>query len=390
MAMDALKNLVNNIPVWQTKLDELSSQIAQRQTELAAVAAAEGKTAEVRSIRNQGSTESLKPKDDGPMHGHGSDPIDNENEMVSNGTPGTNGVNGVNGTNGKHEPRPAAANGGTSPPRTAAHSRAAAQLKKKRRSASLMSGEGVIPLYRTRTMIEVYYDSFVQGFFDDLVRFVSTSRNMMRKAKMAAKVAQIKRMAEMEPEDGSGEEGALPSLRYMSTRQLGGLRGIGGNDQPPDVYDNLDKALDAVQMTCEHGAHQFLRDADCNDELKKIQLRMSEAFEMAEKEIDRVQREEPELAKENGDAGKARTRRHISMRREFSATQKEDAASKLEVQKPELEKLESRTGPIVASPTIIEPDGVLEADEGIDLEQAMPVLKYRSTRGMRARGPALS
>jgi len=40
MAMDALKNLTNNIPGWLSRLDELSSQVDKRQAELAAIAAA--------------------------------------------------------------------------------------------------------------------------------------------------------------------------------------------------------------------------------------------------------------------------------------------------------------------------------------------------------------
>ncbi|KAK3371233.1 hypothetical protein B0T24DRAFT_595075 [Lasiosphaeria ovina] len=116
--------------------------------------------------------------------------------------------------------------------------------------------EGAAP--KTRSMIIVYYDSYVQLFFEDLVKFVSASRKMMRKAKMAAKVAQIKRLAELEmPEESDEEEvepstpsstdGAIapleatstvmkdgeaeeriPSLRYMSARQpaFGAARGI--------------------------------------------------------------------------------------------------------------------------------------------------------------------
>ena len=47
-------------------------------------------------------------------------------------------------------------------------------------------------------MIIVYYDSAVQTAFEDLVKFVSGSRNSMRKGKMAAKMAEMKRAAELE------------------------------------------------------------------------------------------------------------------------------------------------------------------------------------------------
>lgn len=84
------------------------------------------------------------------------------------------------------------------------------QLGKRRSSAteSINTGDGpaLASKYRSRSLVIVYYDSYVQSFFEEVVKFVSASRNLMRKAKMAAKVAQIKRMAELEmPEDDSSE-----------------------------------------------------------------------------------------------------------------------------------------------------------------------------------------
>lgn len=403
MAMDALKNLTNNVPDWLKRLDDLSGQIDQRQTELAAVAAAEGKNnnSETRSLRNKGSTESLKPKDDGPLHTTATveptpdDSIPEGNQLSESKEPRE-----------PCSPPPNAQKPPASPPSPttrahaalAAHSRARAQVKKRNRSSSVVSAEGAPPAYRTRSMIIVFYDSWVQGFFDDLVRFVSSSRNLMRKAKMAAKVAQIKRMAEMDVPDESNdgdENGGLPSLRYMSTRRLGPMSSMrgppGSKDHPPDVYDNLDKGLDFVQSMCEHGAHQFLRDGDCNDEITKVQKRLGEVLEMARKEMERVQREEPELAKETGDMGKVRTRRPISMRREMSASLKDNGGTptreeppKLEAAKPEDARGEESKGS--GTSNNLEVDDSLEADEGIDVDMDLPKLQYRSTRQMRNRG----
>lgn len=86
------------------------------------------------------------------------------------------------------------------------------QLARKRAAApeSMVTGDGVVATkYRARTLVIVYYDSYVQSFFEELVKFVSASRNLMRKAKMAAKVAQIKRMAELEvpDDDEDGPDG---------------------------------------------------------------------------------------------------------------------------------------------------------------------------------------
>lgn len=86
------------------------------------------------------------------------------------------------------------------------------QTGKNRTSAteSMLTGDGpaLASKYRSKSLVIVYYDSYVQSFFEEVVKFVSASRNLMRKAKMAAKVAQIKRMAELDIPDGDSSEGS--------------------------------------------------------------------------------------------------------------------------------------------------------------------------------------
>ncbi|KAF5985950.1 hypothetical protein FBULB1_2682 [Fusarium bulbicola] len=387
MDMDALKNLVNNVPDWLQRLDDLSGKIDRRQAELAAVAAAEGKSAETKPLRNKGSTESLKPKDDPPvahaealanediLDGAGEDtiktPVKPETPMVHIPSPGS--------IRQQQEII------------KAAQARARAQVRKKPKSPSMISNDDAPAAYRTRSMIIVYYDSYVQSFFDDLVRFVSSSRNLMRKAKMAARVAQIKKLAELDVSEDGNYDDALPSLRYMSSRRFGpmSISRPGAGDQPPDVYDKLDKGLEFVQSMCEHGAHQFLRDGDCNDEISKVQKRLTEILEMAKTEMERVEREEPELAKEAGEMGKVRTRRLMSMRRDMAVGLKESSPTPTrEENKLEPAKLEAAE-PIIPTdpmaPMAVDPN-IMEADEGIDVEMELPKLQYRSTRAMRSRG----
>ncbi len=43
-----------------------------------------------------------------------------------------------------------------------------------------------------------------------------------------------------------------------------------GGDQPPDVYDVLDRCLEEVQSLSECAAHQFLQDGDCTEEIDKV------------------------------------------------------------------------------------------------------------------------
>lgn len=204
MAIDALKNLVNNIPSWQARLDELSGQVDKRQLELAALAEANStKEPERRSLRNKGSTESLKPKDDGQMHIFFTEDVPVQQQGLATATsPQPNGQRRSSPPSPAAQKRPAFPKSSTDT--SAASTNRAA---KKSRTTSIASADGRRQTYRTRNMIIVYYDSYVQGFFDDLVRFISSSRNLMRKAKMAAKVAQIKKLAEMDVPDDENAEG---------------------------------------------------------------------------------------------------------------------------------------------------------------------------------------
>lgn len=400
--MDALKNVTGNVPSWLTRLDDLSGQIDKRQSELAAVDTTD-KFSETRSLRNKGSQESLKPADDGPS----CIPAPDEPAIVAPLEPWPVSQLNVTATPGGEDaprlkstpssPGPGGLPSSHKPTRdavAAAHSRARAQVKKRTRSTSVISAEAGHTAYRTRSMIIVYYDSYVQGFFDDLVRFISSSRNLLRKAKMAARVAQIKKLAELDSStNGDGEE-SLPSLRYMSSRRFGPMAGMArpgfgpaGANEKPDVYDNLDKGLEAVQSTCEHGAHQFLRDADCNEEIKKIQNKLREVLGIATQETDRVQREEPELAQETGELNKARTHRPISMRKEFSppakncetagAIAKDEAAIKTD-NGPRSSR--SKGSFIEPATSALEVDTSIAIDDGVPMEYEIPRIQYRSTR----------
>jgi len=237
-------------------------------------------------------------------------------------------------------------------------------------------------------MIIVYYDSAVQTAFEELVKFVSGSRNAMRKGKMAAKMAEMRRAAELEVEGDDGDDedddtsqqgdlfarsgnilavpkklkvrnegvpatpGALgaadldtghedmsiPKLRFVSTRQMGPprdytrldnmgsalsmgmLRGYSrrGMDNAPDIFDDLDKALEWCQSQCETAAHQFLREGECNTEIENIKKKLSEVKDRAETEMEKLKKV-PAEAPETGptrasEKGKGRELKSIHMR----------------------------------------------------------------------------
>lgn len=480
LAMDALKVLITNVPDWVKRLDDLSNQIDQRQLELArfvdpspasSSSSPNAAPSRTKSVRNKGSTESLKPQDEGAAFNEEPDDATVKETLTVPEGP----FAALPTSPGASEQTKVALSKQTTQVAEVAQARARATLRKRnKRSDSVVSAEGV-PKYRTRSMIIVYYDSYVQSFFEELVKFVSAQRNLMRKAKMAAKVAHIKRMAELEmpdtiePDDdgpiapegpptidnsssGGGNmavdtdrpklevdttipatkkaddtiiaaadpSGAydLPKLNFRRTLNMrspgmlatgrpmylrasgregyvggGGVGGIIGGakgssliggQQLPDVYDELDRGLEYVQSMCEHAAHQFLRDGDCNEEIGNVKRRLAETKEQADREMERIKKEEPEALKALDEPLRTRSFRPQTMRRDggpsIAASAKEallgtgTAAAAAAAAVPR-----TGAGPIAAT---IEADTALEVDEGIDDMDAdvPPPLMYKSSR----------
>ncbi|KAG4422906.1 hypothetical protein IFR04_003976 [Cadophora malorum] len=419
--LEALQALCTSIPEWNTRLDELNSQIALRQIELARLT--ENERPPTRSLKNKGSTESLRPKD-GNENPFSFEEPENTNDAQINpfDTPKSN-------QNGFTRPISAAARAAaTSPPKTnsntrpspgpltrkssqqsPAQGRTSPAVLRKRKTESLASGESIAPKYRTRSMIIVYYDSAVQTAFEDLVKFVSGSRNSMRKGKMAAKMAEMKRAAELEigdddeeddeqtdavddlkngsaisgnllvaqksistsqvgeglaaglvpgPEPDGIPEPMLPKLNFVSTRQMGPSRGMakadnfggslsvgllrgyrrGGGDTP-DIFDDLDKGLEWCQGQCEHAAHQFLRDGDCSTEIENIKRRLEEVKSSAEKEIEKLKKEEEERPKPV-DSKKSLQMKTPIVRREMPASNSLEVDDSMEVDDEGVDDLE--------------------------------------------------
>ncbi|OBT90546.1 hypothetical protein VE02_00999 [Pseudogymnoascus sp. 03VT05] len=273
--MDPLNHLVKSIPDWQVLLDDLNGKIARRQGELAE---AESSRPSTRSLRNKGSTESLRPKDDNDVI-----PEDIDIAMISTtDTPNTNNDAPIPTiafpANGKAPSPPKVDNSPRTPQRNTSNRLRGAFAKglpaltppvlRKRKTESLASAESGKPKHRTRSMIIVYYDSAVQSDFEALVKHISASRNSMRKGKMAARMASMRMMADLEalgdelepelkvddtpaaasgaivngstsspnvmmastsPGDQDDDGLPLPALNFVSTRRMGPMRDLSSN-----------------------------------------------------------------------------------------------------------------------------------------------------------------
>ncbi|PNP50422.1 hypothetical protein FNYG_15958 [Fusarium nygamai] len=221
-------------------------------------------------------------------------------------------------------------------------------------------------VYRMQSTMTVYYDGLVQKAFDDLVKYASKIMEAMRKARRAARMAQIKRLTEQGVSKDENNDDKPPSSGF--------------DDQLPGVYDKLNKGLKFVQRVCEHGALQFLLDSDCHNEIRKVRKKLTNILSMAQAEKERVEPGEPELAKETGEVVQVPTGQPIVICCDNVAGPKESKPTSTEGQNDSENKLETMAPMYMVSKY----NG---SDEGIDVEMEPPKLQYRSTPAMHSPKP---
>ena len=149
------------------------------------------------------------------------------------------------------------------------------EARRKRRSASVRSSASGPGAKRNRTSMTIYYDSQIQDSFEWLVRNVGSARNNLRKGKTAVRFKA--RMASLGMEETHLASGGQFG---MSTPEI--LRSRGSNfsriqptpfahfEQDFEIFDRVDKDLELAQSLCEVGAHSFLRDGDCAEEIEQV------------------------------------------------------------------------------------------------------------------------
>ena len=157
--IDCFQFLVDNVPSWVAILDSLTEKVKRRRTESSSI------PVPTRKLKKSGSNESIRPTSKGDRDSDGKnqreDPFSNHHfESSPQGTENT-------------EPS-------TSTPPHLSY--------RKRKTRSILSNESLPSKYRSRSMIIVYYDSEIQKSFEQLVRYIGTGRNNIRRARLASRM----------------------------------------------------------------------------------------------------------------------------------------------------------------------------------------------------------
>jgi hypothetical protein len=148
-------------------------------------------------------------------------------------------------------------------------------------------------------MVIVSYDGDMQKSLELLVRALGSGRNMLRKAKMEAKMKELAALAgssedEDDADDNDNEDLSskmsyrprLTSMRLRAAARRGGRNGPSMGATPTvELFETTDKALEQAQELCEKSAHLSLREGDCRTELSTVRKHLEDVLVTAKTEV---------------------------------------------------------------------------------------------------------
>ena len=333
--------LLANAPAWIKQVEQLELRTRERKDEISRVPVPVSQ----HKVRKTGSTESIRPGKN--MEENYSGEASSEGHRIEvTSAPQQNDLPGAK--NGRQF---------------------LVNVQRKRKTSSVLSNYTTPVKYRSRSMIIVYYDSIVQEIFNTLVQNISTGRNHLRKAKMAARMEAFTHKVSESGNDDCKDPylktrqipyaiSSLPTVPHFSSAR--------GFSPPPDalafanckpspsrngtpndatLYDPLtaaDTALETAQSYCEKGAHQFLREGDCLQETSGAKAAFHDVLILARQQTERLKEEEKEI--------------HEQRRRDREARERH------------LKTMASGTIPLAASGAVqgiaLHGEGPIEADDG--------------------------
>ena len=275
---------------------------------------------------------------------------------------------------------------------------------RKRKSPSVASGRASGPTrYRPKTMVVVSYDGHMQKSFELLVRGLATGRNMLRKAKMEAKMVELAAIAgssEDEDEDDEEEEHVMSKISYrpqmasmrmrVATSRTGGRGGLGGSPAlPAELFETTDKTLEQAQELCEKSAHLTLRDGDCRTELMLVRMHLENALTTATTEVTKCaasQSQSTQTPQDQDTSDTSVSSMEPSYKRHFPSISAPKPVSGSEAKLMPVTTQStiraSVAAPVTAPKTMdIEVD---DDDDDEDMDFVMPPVRFTSRRAARA------
>ena len=271
---------------------------------------------------------------------------------------------------------------------------------RKRKSPSVSSGRVSGPTrYRPKAMVVVSYDGDMQKSLELLVRALGSGRNLLRKAKMEAKMRELAALAGSSDDEDNADDNddndvlpaktsyrpRLTSMRLRAAARRGGLTSPAGGATPTvGLFEATDRTLEQAQELCEKSAHLSLREGDCRIELGTVRKHLEDVLLTAKSEVvkataSKSQTTPPQEAPDTPGTSVSST--EPSYKRHFPSLSATAPAS------------DSTSKPLIPQPpmavTSVDPKTLeIEVDDNSDEEEdlnfVMPPVRFTSRRAIRA------
>jgi hypothetical protein len=193
------------------------------------------------------------------------------------------------------------------PPHEAGNKHLAQSQRKRKLGPSIRSGASGPQRFRSKHMLVIYYDAYLQEQLDTLVKGIGGARNNLRKGKLSRSAGRGFQLPCFGRASNQGTYGtpALNGLKNPPTSYLSvptDLKVQPTNRQPTadEAFTNADKHLEGAQSLCETAAHQVLRDGDCSVELNTVVTKLESALEIATAAVAQLREEEAEQKEQAG------------------------------------------------------------------------------------------
>ena len=182
-----------------------------------------------------------------------------------------------------------------------------AQARRKRKpGSSIRSGASGPQKFRSKHMVVVYYESYLQEKLESLVKSIGGARNELRKGKLARSVEQGLQLPSFGRHSENSYEIRSPADFKLSKKQTPLLplnpksfaaENVHKDDKP---FTEADKELEQAQGLCETAAHQVLRDGDCVPEMNVVEKKLKVVLEIAKMAVKKFKEEKHQEEKGPG------------------------------------------------------------------------------------------
>lgn len=161
----------------------------------------------------------------------------------------------------------------------------ARRRKRDQDEASRVSGE-FNQVLRNRHRLVIHYDGYTQKELEQFTRDLGIARNNIRKGRIAEMMRNPSAGLDMMPSTMSSA--ALLGRSQPDSAQAEADSSQTGERQE-NIFDAVDKQLEAVQNLFEIAAHQSLRCGDCSREFQQAQEKLGTVQESAKEAMQRLQ-----------------------------------------------------------------------------------------------------